>query len=107
MNPRPTSTRGRAGARTIALVALLVAGLASALFVSNRRRHGRWPDPVRTATAVGDSTCLSCHRDKASYESTAHHLTMQHPSRATMAGDFRPGENVLRTTNPDLYFRMD
>lgn len=110
MNPHPTSrlSRGRAGAaRTVALVTLLVAGLAAALFVSNRGRSARWPDPVRTATAVGDSTCISCHRDKATFEGTAHRLTMQHPTRATVAGHFSPGQNVLRTPNPDLYFHMD
>ena len=93
--------------RTIAMLVVLVAGLAAALFVSNRRRNERWPDPVRTATAVGDSACLSCHRDKASFEGTAHRLTMQHPSRATIAGSFRPGENMLRTPNPNLYFHMN
>jgi hypothetical protein len=109
MNRHPISAprHGRVAARTIALVAVLVAGLAAALFVSNRGRNARWPDPVRTATAVGDSTCISCHRDKASFEGTAHRLTMQHPTRATMAGRFGPGENVLRTPNPNLYFRMD
>ena len=109
MNRHPISShrRGRAAARTIALVAVLVAGLAAALYVSNRGRNARWPDPVRTATAVGDSTCISCHRDKASFEGTAHRLTMQHPTRATMAGRFAPGENVLRTPNPSLYFHMD
>src|SRR6476646_4042376 len=101
-------SRRRAGAsRTFFLVVLLVAGLAAALFVSNRGRRARWPDPVRTATAVGDSTCISCHRDKASFEGTAHRLTMQHPTRATVAGHFGPGQNVLRTPNPDLYFHMN
>jgi hypothetical protein len=106
MYRHPSSPRGRVHAST--LVALVfVAGLAATLLVSNRRRHEPWPDPVRTGTAAGDSTCLSCHRDKASFEGTAHRLTMQRPSGATMAGRFRAGENVLRTPNPDLYFRMD
>jgi len=101
------SRRGRAGARTIALLALLAAGPAAALFVSNLRRNEPWPEPVRTATAVGDSTCLSCHSDKASYEGTAHRLTIQRPSHATIAGNFQAGRNVLRTPNPNLYFHMD
>jgi hypothetical protein len=107
MNPHRISRRGRARARTIPLLALLVAGLAAVLLVSNRRRNERWPEPVRTATAVGDSTCLSCHRDKASYEGTAHRLTMQRPSHATIAGHFQAGKNVLRTPNPNLYFHID
>jgi len=55
---------------------------------------------------MGDTTCLSCHADKASFEGTAHRLTTRHPSRSTIAGDFRAGANILRTTNPKLYFRM-
>ena len=109
MNRHPISfVRVAAPARAHGrLVTVLVAGLAAALFVSNRRRSARWPDPVRTETAVGDSTCISCHRDKASFEGTAHRLTMQRPSRATVAGHFGAGENVLRTPNPNLYFHMD
>src|SRR5947208_1336359 len=107
MNIRPTSRRGRAGARTILLLALLGAVFTAVVFISSRRRMERWPEPVRTATAVGDSTCLSCHRDKASFEGTAHRLTMQRPSHATIAGHFQAGENVLRTPNRNLYFHMD
>jgi hypothetical protein len=85
----------------------------AALFISRRQRAseggspGAWPQPVRPATAVGDSTCLSCHRDKATYESTAHRLTTRHPTRESMDGNFTPGANVLRTPNPHLYFRME
>src|SRR6478672_5781779 len=110
MNRHPAipPRRGRTGAaRTVALVTVLVAGLAAALFLSNRGRNAKWPEPVRAATAVGDSTCISCHRDKASFEGTAHRLTMQRPTRATVAGHFGAGENILRTPNPNLYFHMD
>ena len=107
MYRHPPVRRGRVRAPTIAVLAFLVAGLAASVFASNRRRNERWPDPVRSETAVGDSTCLSCHRDKASFEGTAHRLTMQHPSRATVAGHFGPGQNVLRTPNPNLYFHMN
>jgi hypothetical protein len=55
---------------------------------------------------MGDSTCISCHRDKASFETTAHRLTSRHPSRATMAGHFTGPGSVLRTPNPALHFRM-
>lgn len=106
--PRHRTHRpGRALVRTLTLLVLLVAGAAAALFITRRRSTERWPDPVRTATAVGDSTCLSCHADKASYEGTAHRLTTQRATRATMAGNFTPGQNVLRTPDPHLYFRMD
>jgi hypothetical protein len=99
--------------RGIAAVSLMAMAMFAALFVS-RRQHGSvgessgaWPQPVRPATAVGDSTCLSCHRDKATYESTAHRLTTRHPTRESMDGNFTPGANVLRTPNPHLYFRME
>jgi hypothetical protein len=92
--------------RWLAALLLLVAAGTTALFLSTRPRTQRWPDPVSTATFMGDSTCLSCHADKASYEGTAHRLTSRHPSRETIAGSFRSGENVMRTPNPKLHFRM-
>jgi hypothetical protein len=103
----PTARRGRVRGPTLVLLGVLLAGLGAALFVSNHNRNERWPDPVRTATAVGDSTCISCHQDKAGFEKTAHRLTMQHASSATIAGHFGAGENVLHTPNPNLYFHMD
>ena len=67
----------------------------------------RRAEPSRAENAVGDATCLSCHQDKASYEGTAHRLTSRHPTREAIAGSFVEGANVLRTSNPNLYFRMD
>jgi hypothetical protein len=65
------------------------------------------PDAVRADNATGDSACLSCHQAQASFEQTAHHLTSTLPTRASILGSFKDGENVLRTANPLLYFRMD
>jgi cytochrome c554/c'-like protein len=62
---------------------------------------------VRADNAVGDSTCLSCHAPKATFEQTAHRLTSQLPARGSILGSFRRGDNILRTSNPSLYFRMD
>lgn len=93
--------------RWLTALLLVVIGVSVVLFVTARRRPQRWPDAVRPATAMGDSTCLSCHTDKASYEGTAHRLTTRHPTRATIIGSFRSGENVLHTPNPNLHFRMD
>ena len=106
MYRHPPARRGRVRAPLLVVLALFVV-VPVVLAVSSKHRKERSPDPVRPATAVGDSTCLSCHRDKASFEGTAHRLTMQHPSRATIAGSFAPGENMLRTPNPDLYFHMN
>jgi cytochrome c554/c'-like protein len=62
---------------------------------------------VRADNAVGDSTCLSCHAPNATFEQTAHRLTSRLPRRETLLGSFRRGDNILRTSNPSLYFRMD
>lgn len=100
----PRTTRSRASLPLIASVVLACATVA--LFVAKRQRPQRWPAPVRTATAVGDSTCLSCHQDKASYETTAHRTTTQLPTAASLVGSFAGGQNELRTTNDALRFRM-
>lgn len=84
----------------------VVIGAASAVVVRQVRRAGHPAMPVRPLTAVGDSTCLSCHRDKASYEGTAHRRTSSHPSRTSIGGDFTGPRSVLRTPNPAVHFRM-
>ena len=94
------------------MVRWLAFGLAAAVavsiaFVVGARRNEPWPVPVRTANAVGDSACLSCHGDKGSFEGTAHRRTTRHPSGAAIDASFAPGKNVLRTTNPAVHFRMD
>ena len=88
---------------TIAGLALL-GGAAVTIGLVATRHHA---ETVRADNAVGDSTCLVCHSNKASFEQTAHHLTSTLPTRASIQGRFDPGENVLRTANPNLYFRMD
>jgi hypothetical protein len=90
----------------LAGIALFVVALTAAFASVWRRAPVGGPPPVRPSTAVGDSTCLSCHADKATYESTAHRLTMRRPSAAAIKGSFREGENTLRTSDPDVYFRM-
>ena len=63
--------------------------------------------PVRAANAVDDAECLSCHGDKAAFETTAHRLTSQPPTRSAIDGSFAPVENILWTSDPRLHFRMD
>ena len=65
------------------------------------------PRAVHAGNAVGDATCITCHRDKATFETTAHRLTTRLPSPTTIDASFKTGENVLRTANPDVHFRMD
>ena len=64
-------------------------------------------EPISPESYVGDAKCFSCHADKQTYLQTAHHLTSRLPTQQTVAGSFRPGQNVMKTTNPDLSFRMD
>jgi len=69
-----------------------------------------WPDStatIDTVAAAGTDNCLECHNDKADYKKTAHFLTSTEPSAKTILGNFGPGENILNTTNPDLYFVME
>lgn len=57
---------------------------------------------------VGDQACLPCHQEKAdTYSRTAHHRTSQLAGEETIAGPFTSGTNILKTSNPGLFFRMD
>ena len=57
---------------------------------------------------IGDAACRSCHEEKVdSFHRTAHSLTSQLPSEGSILGDFEAGNNVLKTSNPDLVFRME
>ena len=88
---------------TIAGISLLAAGALAAGLVAARHRT----EAVRADNAAGDTACLSCHQQQANFERTAHRLTSRLPTRASILGSFRHGENVLRTANLYLYFRMD
>ena len=54
-----------------------------------------------------DARCLSCHADKTSFESTAHRRTSAIAARTTILGKFEEGDNILRTPNPHLQYRME
>jgi len=57
---------------------------------------------------VGDGTCNSCHGKKVeTFHQTAHYFTSRLPSKDSILGNFTPGANVLKTSNPDLFFRME
>jgi hypothetical protein len=64
---------------------------------------------------VGDSSCLSCHRDRGlSYLHTAHYLTSQAGNREGILGSFQAGTNVLMILDPataedrpGLFFKME
>jgi hypothetical protein len=64
--------------------------------------------PVSRDSYVGDETCRSCHGDKVkTFFGTAHHLTSRQASADSIAGTFGSDANVLKTSNPGLFFRMD
>lgn len=57
---------------------------------------------------VGDSVCRSCHQEQAdTFVRTAHHLTSQPADANSILGKFADGENILKTANPELFFRME
>jgi hypothetical protein len=64
--------------------------------------------PVSRDSYVGDETCRQCHGDKVkTFFRTAHHLTSRQASADSIAGTFGSGANVLKTSNPGLFFRME
>ena len=57
---------------------------------------------------AGDDACRSCHADQfASYHQTAHYRTSMAPGHDSILGSFTPGDNILKTANPNLFFRME
>jgi hypothetical protein len=57
---------------------------------------------------AGDDACRSCHAAQVeSFHQTAHFLTSSVPNAQTILGSFTPGENILKTINPNLYFAME
>ncbi len=56
---------------------------------------------------LGDEACRPCHEDKfGTYQSSAHHLASRFPSETSIDGKFTHGSDILRTSNPYLYFVM-
>jgi hypothetical protein len=57
---------------------------------------------------VGDGACQSCHQDKVeTFHRTSHYLTSRLPEKDSILGKFTSDSNVLKTSNPDLFFRME
>jgi len=64
--------------------------------------------PVTRRDFLGDAACQECHQEIGnSYARTAHHLTSQLPTKDSILGKFTRSENILKTGDPDLHFRMD
>jgi hypothetical protein len=84
-----------------------------------RIAHAQTSLPVSASLAhtgyVGDSACLHCHQEQAAlYPHTTHALSAQLPSKSSILGSFKDGENILRIAAPAkfdlapaLSFKMD
>ena len=96
--------------RAVAIVIALV--LAAPLIAE---LGGQNPSTATTAAKshardgyVGDDACLKCHAETvASFHHTTHYLTSSEASETSILGKFTPGNNIVKTVNPGLYFRMD
>lgn len=65
-------------------------------------------EPGTRGDFLGDAACQECHQQIAiAYARTGHHLTSQLPTKDSILGSFASGQNVLKTGDPDLHFRMD
>jgi cytochrome c553 len=81
---------------------------AKAQSAASARNTPKKPLLVPRSEYVGDEACARCHEDKAeSYDKTAHHLTSQPANKNTILGTFGSGENIMRTSNANLHFRME
>jgi hypothetical protein len=67
--------------------------------------------PASKSTSAGhaeDKRCGACHEEKLnSFRQTAHYHTSSFPDVHSILGNFAPGQNIVRTSNPDLFFQMD
>jgi hypothetical protein len=70
------------------------------------------PTPEHPVSArdgyIGDEACRPCHQQEfKTYLNSAHHIASRLPTSTSIKGSFTPGSNVLRTSNPYLYFVMN
>jgi hypothetical protein len=62
----------------------------------------------RTSGYVGDAACKSCHQGKLeTFHRTSHYLTSRLPEKDSILGRFAADANVMKTSNPELFFRME
>jgi len=68
----------------------------------------RAPQSGKPPSYVGDTVCQHCHQDKVeTFHRTSHYLTSKLPEKDSILGTFTPDANVMRTSNPELFFRME
>src|ERR1700693_930504 len=60
------------------------------------------------AEYVGDAACQSCHQDTVeTFHRTSHYLTSRLAEAASILGEFTPDVNVMKSSNRNLFFRME
>jgi hypothetical protein len=66
------------------------------------------PEPQAPRSYAGDEACRACHAEIIEkYYKTAHKETSRAPSGESILGSFALHENILKTSNPNLHFRME
>jgi len=66
------------------------------------------PGPQAQLSYAGDESCRRCHAEIVEkYYKTAHKLTSRAPSEESILGSFAEPENILKTSDPNLHFRME
>lgn len=82
----------------------IVAGSHSAP-AQSPKTPGAEPHPP---DSPADHVCRSCHADTVEqYQRTAHFLSSRLPDATSILGSFSTGQNILKTANPKLVFKMD
>lgn len=88
------------------MVATAIGFLSAILAILGEPFTGRLAVPAHQQP-VRDEECLACHQVQVTYLKTAHHLTSRLPSSQSVLGRFSNDANILRTSNPELFYRMD
>jgi len=88
-------------------LALLLPLAAPAQTARRATLPGGESKPPSRDSYAGDDACLTCHEAEAkAHAGTAHHLTSQIAGAGSIAGNFHPGSNIFKTSNPSLLFKM-
>jgi hypothetical protein len=62
----------------------------------------------RASGYVGDAACQSCHQNKVvTFHRTFHYLTSRLADKDSILGGFTADANVMKTSNPELFFHME
>ncbi|MGB7600627.1 MAG: multiheme c-type cytochrome [Candidatus Sulfotelmatobacter sp.] len=92
----------------IALIAVAAASQTSVAPSSTARSSPRVTKPEVMPGYVGDTACQSCHSNKVeTFHRTSHYLTSRLPEKDSILGSFAADANVMKTSNPELFFRME